>query len=178
MDSCDLVFQLRGGASRIKPVCPQLIALGYQTAVLCDNDAPAHLSADDIQNLRTTGVHVCHWDNGNSTERQLFNDLPWQHISTLLTKISENHDTLELGTIVDRITQDPRVARQNLGTDPTTWPESQMLRHVMGDSAHNGGWIKRVDYASKVFEFALPLLPDGSILKSRLNALWNWIQNE
>lgn len=165
------------GASRIKPVCPQLIALGYRTAVLCDNDAPDQLSPDDVANLRTAGAHVCQWDNGNSTERQLFADLPWQHVSALLTTISENHDTLKLATIIDCIRREPRVAALNLAVDPAAWPESQELRQAIGDLAHSGGWIKRIDYAEKAFRFALPVLPSASTFKSRLDVLWNWIQS-
>ena len=94
----------------------------------------------------------------------------------LLAKISENHDTLELATIIDGITRNPRVAGQNLGTDPMAWPESQVLRTVMGDLAHSGKWIKRIDYADKVFRFVFPLLPNTSTIKLRLAALWTWIQ--
>lgn len=165
-----------GGASRIKPVCPGLIALGYKTAVLCDNDAPNHLSDDDIRGLRAIGAHICQWEAGNSTERQLFADLPWQHIPALLTTIADNHDTQDLATIVDCIRKEPRVAGLNLSAQTLAWPESQPLRQVMGDLAHSGSWIKRIDYAEKAFQFALPLVPDARVLKSRLGALWNWIQ--
>jgi putative ATP-dependent endonuclease of the OLD family len=164
------------GAGNIKSVCPKLMHLGYQIAVLCDNDAPEQLSALDVANIRNTGAHVCQWDSGNSTERQLFADLPWQHIPALLCAIGENHDTQALPTIIDSITKDCRVVEQNLGTDPTAWPESQLLRTVLGDVAHSCKWIRRIDYADKVFRVALPLLTDTSTIKTRLATLWNWIQ--
>lgn len=165
-----------GGAGKIKSVCPQLIRLGYQTAVLCDNDAPDQLGSHDVEHLRAVGAHICQWNNGYSTERQLFADMPWQHVSALLTTISESHDTLELATIIDCIRNEPRVAALNLAADPTAWPESQELRQVIGNLAHSGGWIKRIDYAEKAFRFTLPVLPSASTFKSRLSALWNWIQ--
>lgn len=167
-----------GGSSKIKSVCPKLVDLGYRTAVLCDNDAPAHLSAQDVGDLRGKGVHVCQWETGNSTERQLFHDLPWQHIPNLLTTISQNHDTLELATIIDSVRTAPSVAALNLAAGAADWPDSPALRQVIGDLAHKRDWIKRIDYAARTFRFALPLLPDDSVTKSRLNALWNWIQNE
>ena len=163
------------GAGRIKSVCPKLIQLGYQVAVLCDNDALDQLSTVDVENLRGAGAHVCQWDIGNSTERQLFADFLWQHIPALLQKISEIHDA-QLATIVDSISNDPRVLEENLDADPTVWSESHVLRMVMGDVAHRGKWIRRVDYAEQVFRFALPLLTDTSTIKTRLAALWNWIQ--
>lgn len=94
----------------------------------------------------------------------------------LLTTICNSHDTLEIPTVIDRITKEPRVEDQNLANDPAVWPESQALRQVMGDLANSGKWIKRIDYAEKVFAFALPLLPEASIFKSRLAELWSWIQ--
>ena len=44
-----------GGAASIKTVCPKLSQLGYRTALLCDNDAPNHLSEADVSCLRTGG---------------------------------------------------------------------------------------------------------------------------
>ncbi len=48
----------------------------------------------------------------------------------------------------------------------------------MGDLAHDGGWIKRIAPAANAFYFALPLIPDSDVLKTRLKPLWDWIQNE
>jgi len=165
-----------GGAGSIPSACRQLMQLGYRAAVLCDNDAPEQLSTENIENLRAAGAHICQWDNGNSTERQLFADLPWQHLPALLANISENHDTLQFATLVDSIRSDPGVAGQNLAADAGDWPESQILRQVIGNLAHRGRWIKRVDYSEWAFGFALPYLPDTTAFKSRLSALWNWIQ--
>ena len=95
-----------------------------------------------------------------------------------MTTISQNHDTLELATIIDSIRTAPGVAALNLAADPAEWLDTPETRQVIGDLAHERSWIKRIDYAARVIRFALPLLPDGSVTKSRLNALWNWIQNE
>jgi putative ATP-dependent endonuclease of the OLD family len=167
-----------GGASRIARDCPQLVRLGYRTGALCDNDAPDQLTTKGVENLRALGVHVCQWETGNSIERQLFRDLPWLHIPALLETISTNHNTPDYATIIDRIRKDNRVAAQNLSVDPATWPESQLLRDVMGDLAHRCEWIKRIAAAEAVFRFAFPLLPEDAIFKSRMNALWNWIQED
>lgn len=165
-----------GGVSRIKSVCNQLITLGYHTAVLCDNDAPDQLTAADIQELQDAGAHICQWDNGNSTERQIFADLPWENIQAFLESICNSHDTLECATVTDSIVRESQLQAQNLDSNPALWQESPVLRQVMGDLANRGKWIKRIDYAEKAFAFALPLLPEESILKSRLAALWSSIQ--
>ncbi|MBA4367883.1 MAG: hypothetical protein C0403_09630, partial [Desulfobacterium sp.] len=85
-------------------------------------------------------------------------------------------DTLELSTVIDVIVNEPRLQGLRLVNDPAFWPENQTLRKVIGDLAKQCNWIKRIDYAQGVFEFALPLLTETSIIKTRLDALFTWIQ--
>jgi putative ATP-dependent endonuclease of OLD family len=165
------------GASKIKPNARQLTALGYRTAVLCDSDAPEHLSSDDIANLTAEGVHVTEWAPGNATEHQLFAELPWQHVPMLLMNIADNHDSIELASMIDAIVKEPRLAALNLANDPQGWSDEPPLRKVLGDLAHQQKWIKRLEYSRKAFEFALPRLPDDGVLKRRLALLWDWVQS-
>lgn len=167
-----------GGANRIAPTCPQLVQLGYKTGVVCDNDAPDQLSAADVAALRAAGVHVCQWDEGRSTEEQLFAELPWNQVPTLLQLISDVHDTIEHATIINKIRNDQRLAAVALAGDPATWPDGDLVRQVIGSLAKAGKWIKRIDYAQNVFTFVIPRLPAGGSLRTRLDALWQWIQHE
>lgn len=167
-----------GGASKIKPICPQLIQLGYEIGVLCDNDAADQLSEADVQNLRAAGAHVCQWERGRSTEEQLVTELPWDQVLSLLRLIGNVHDTIEYATILDAIRKDERLAALRLGSDPLGWAEGPLIRQVIGKLAKNSKWIKRIDYSRKVFAFAFPHLPARGVLMSRLDALWRWIQNE
>jgi putative ATP-dependent endonuclease of OLD family len=165
-----------GGGGKVKVVCPQLVSLGYETAAVCDNDADDQLSSSDIATLKSAGVYVCQWSAGSSTEGQLFLDLPWSAIGQILSLICEDHDTLELATVVDSVRKHPRLARAQIGGDIDSWPESPDLRKVIGDLANEGGWIKRIDYASKAFRFAFLHLPGDSTIMRQLGALWNWIE--
>lgn len=166
-----------GSASKIRSVCSQLIKLGYRAAVLCDNDAPDQITAEDIKQLQGAGAHVCRWDSKNAIEHQLFADIPWQEIPALLNTICICHDTLEFATVIDAISKDARVEELGLDKkDPAAWPESEPLRRVMGDLARKRGWIKRIDYAEGVFEFALQRLAETSVIRTRLDALFAWIQ--
>ncbi len=164
------------GAGNIKSIAPKLAGLGYQTAVLCDNDAPDQLSASDVAALSRGGILVAQWDEGNSIEQQLFAELPWENVPAVLIEIGRNHDSLTYTVIVDSIIKNSRVAEFNLSAIPESWPESVELRGVIGALAHERGWIKRIDYAQKAFQFALPLLSEGGTIKSRLASLWRWIQ--
>lgn len=96
----------------------------------------------------------------------------------MLDRTSDHHDTLERATIIDSIRKAPSAAELALGTDPAAWPESPDLRQVIGDLIHERGWIKRIDYAAKAFRFALPLLPGTGVMRTRLAALWTWIQSD
>ncbi|MBL4832176.1 MAG: ATP-binding protein [Aliivibrio sp.] len=167
-----------GGAGKIKSVCPKLEELGYNTAVLCDNDALDQLSLQDVEDLRAKGIHVCQWDTDKSTEDQLFHDLPWENVPTVLTAICKNHDKLELASLIDVVRKDPAVEAEDLAIDPATWPESPALRETIGRQVKDHDWIKRIDYSSRIFHLAFPLLPEDSVFMSRLDALWNWIQHE
>ena len=89
------------------------------------HDAPHQFTATDIQGLRDAGAHICQWDIGNSTERQIFDDLPWQNIPALLDTICGSHDTLEHATVIDSIAKEPRVPA--LGRKPTFG--KMILRH-------------------------------------------------
>lgn len=168
------------GAGKIESVCRQLVELGYKTAVLCDNDDQNQISEDTVTQLRETGIHVCQWEKDSSIEKQLFQDIPWEDVPELLSVIADAHDTLELDTITDLVRKYPKVENLDLSDDPAGWPESDVLRNVIGHLAVKGErkWIKRIDYAEEVFGFALRRLPDGTVLKERLDELWEWIQNE
>ena len=167
-----------GGASKITLICPQLIQLGYEIGVLCDNDAADQLSEAEIQSLRAAGAHVCQWEGGHSTEEQLVTELPWGQIPLLLRHISDSHDTIEYATILNSVRNDKRLAALGLGEDPVDWPESPHIRQVIGKLAKDRNWIKRIDYAQKVFAFAFPHIPATGVMMSYLDALWRWIQDE
>ncbi len=167
-----------GSANRIAPTCQQLVQLGYQTGVLCDNDAPDQLSPADVVALRATGIHVCQWEEGRSTEEQLLAELLWVQVPVLLQLISDNHDTLDHATIIDAIRRDPRLGALALAEDPAAWPETDLIRQVIGKQAKDRNWIKRIDYAQRVFAFAFSHLPTGGIMMTRLDDLWRWIQDD
>lgn len=164
------------GGSKIRTACEKLMKLGYRAAVLCDNDAKDQISDEDVQALRDGGAYVCQWEKGNSTERQLFSDLPWEYVPAAIALIARNHDSLEHATIIDCIRRDPRAAGLKLSDEPTKWKESILLREVIGDVVRKNDWIKRIDYSQKLFEFALPRLREASSLRRELAELWRWVQ--
>lgn len=167
-----------GGASNLRPDAEALKRLGYRVAVLCDNDSPAQIGEEDFEALRTAGIHVTNWTSGHATEHQLFAEIPWPDVCVLLQRISEILDGMQLSTMLDLIIKNKHVLALNLPADTTAWPDTAALRAAIGEEAHERKWIKRIAYAQHVFDFALPRLPETGVMRSRLNALWNWIQKD
>lgn len=166
------------GASDVKASAPKLRELGYEVAVFCDNDSPNQLNRSDVSTLEALGIYVCQWDAGNAIEHQLFIDMPWRYIPDLLEAIASGHDTMDLASLVDLVVKDQECKVLSLKANPRDWPESIILRRVLGSLAHKHSWFKRIDYAENVFKFALPLLSPSSTTISRVNALWAWMQRE
>lgn len=164
--------------SQVKRVSPKLLELGYRVGVFCDNDDPKQLSEGDVETLVSLGVHVCRWDPGNSTEKQLFLDIPWDFVPELLEKIAQNHERIQHATIVDNIRKAAADLGVSLQDSPSAWKETKELRQVIGKAAEDGKWIKRWDYAAKAFWISLPKLSERSVIKMRMNDLWEWIQDE
>ena len=166
-----------GGAGNILSVCKKLRQLGYRVAALCDNDAPQTLDAASLAELDDIDVFVCQWKAPNSTEHQLFEDLPWEEVPELLRSIASAHDTMALGTMIDLIRRAHDDEGGPIGNDPTTWRQSQALARVLGDMAHQHKWFKRIDLAERTFSHALPRIPTATTLQMRLTALWRWVED-
>jgi len=167
-----------GGGGKVKVITPKIASLGYKTAALCDNDVPDHLTSTDVTNLAAKDISVFQWEAGNSTENQLCDDLPWEHIPALLATICECKAPLEMATVVDLIIKDSGLSNQTFPENISEWPESLALRKAIGDCINKYNYIKRIDLAEKVLAFSLPLIPDAAAMKVTLNELWNWIQND
>ena len=166
------------GAGNILSVCKKLRSLGYRVAALCDNDAPETIDARTLAELDEIDVLVCQWDAPNSTEHQLFRDVPWEEIPALLGSIASAHDTMALDTMIDLIGRAHDGEGEPIGNDPAAWPQSRALVRVLGNVAHQHKWIKRIDLAERTFSHALPRIPTATTLQRRLATLWRWVEDE
>lgn len=164
------------GAQNVRRDADGLSDLGYRVAALCDNDAPNHLSEEDVSFLRSRGIHVTQWEKDKATEHQLASEMPWAMLPKLFEKIEEHHPSMTQATMLDCVVKIPTVAYLNLKPLASAWPDVPEIRGAIGDAAHNGKWIKRIATAQRVFEFALPHLPEQGMMMTRLAALWAWMQ--
>lgn len=178
--SLNTAYYNAGGIGYVKTAALSLNKLGYQVAVLCDNDEPQQFSATDIKELEELGVKVICWDSGNSTEEQLFKDLEWADLAGLLDVIAKVHEREDKKHLIQAIKG--KVA--NLSDDCSHWTETDTLRNEIGKIAagKNGknskAWFKRMDYAEAVFGYVIPKLSQNKVMKQQLEALWRWVQSE
>jgi len=153
-------------------------------AVFCDNDEPQLFSETEKIELEQAEITVIQWDKGNSTEQQIFSDIPWEYVPAFIGVIIDNRDFLEIGNLINAV-KGNLPDSVSLSSDPSEWTDSDFLRAALGKTAKehrvndkDKGWIKRIDCAEKAFEFLLPKLPPTTSTRTKLQALWHWIQND
>ena len=78
--------------------------------------------------------------------------------------------------MIDDITTAAQARGLQISDDPSSWHDEPALRALLGERAHNHKWIKRIDYAELAFARALPLFPEAGPMRTRLAALWDWVQ--
>lgn len=165
-----------GGIGGVKKQSEMLKSAGYNVLVFCDNDTPDSFNNDDVQELESKGIKVVCWDEGNSIEQQLFNDIPWDGLISLLKDLPVINPSLSETSIVDVVKSNTN--GESIPQNLYKWEESDKLRKAIALSAGKKAWFKRIDLAEEVFTRILPKLPQSSVMKQKLEALWSWIQNE
>lgn len=173
-----------GGIGGVKAASIALKELGYEVGVLCDNDAPTSFTTTDMELLTTLEIPIFIWEEGNSTEKQFFQDLKWEHLENVINTIAENHDSKDLESLKNAVTT--KVPNTPLAINQ--WPDTVTFRSALGDISSgkktNGesdgkkAWFKRIDYAEELFKVSIPHLIINSHMSQQLENLWIWVQRE
>lgn len=178
------------GIGNIKEAALALNSLGYKVAVLCDNDAPQQFSTENADELKALGIEVFCWDEGNSTEHQIFNDIGWKELPGLFDIIANAVGIDSSKSLVHMVKTNNF---SNLSDDLDKWTETTELRKHLGEVS--GGkikskcsecgknksgrtWFKRIEYAEAVFKYAIPKLAADKTITKQLEALWGWVQSD
>lgn len=167
------------------PAATDLNSLGYEVAILCDNDEPTQFSAADATDLEALGVKIFMWENDRSIEQQLFADLPWDFLDGLIEIAADAHDSKSKYDLVQAV----QAQHSGLTDNPAEWSDSAPLREIIGkvaagklpngaSSAGKKGWFKRINSSEAVFAFAMPNLIATTPIREKLDLLWQWIQGE
>lgn len=147
--------------------CLMFKEAGYDVCAFCDSD----VEKINIQkeSLRNEGVTVVDCERSNAIEQQLFDDLPWEKVLSL---VEYAVDVKGKQSIFDQLNirklEDLKNSKKN--------------RRIIGDkSSHSEkGWFKRIDHGEQVgkiwFESLVKL--EGTTLKKEYDELMNWIDKE
>lgn len=147
---------------------------GYRTCVFMDSDESKY--DGDKKALRSEGIQVFDWDEGMSTELQVFNDVPDEVVRNL---ISLAVDEWDVGRVRDSL------ERSGLSYDDAMNPKHDLTseeRRCVGAAAQASGggkpWFKRIDLGEKPGKIVLRVLESipGSRTETTLDSLAQWVE--
>jgi len=170
LTALDVVYT-GGGGNNLSERALELKRLELDICVLCDSDEK-NLN-NEKKDMRNKGIKIFDWDENNSIEQQVFNDLPWDAVKELIAyQESKSSEESVKNCIESKI-------KRKLGKD---WKENDDLkiRKVLGEVARDKAWFKRIDHGeflgSVIFKH-FDKIKDKTLGK-RLQEVSGWIDNE
>ena len=139
-----------------------LKSAGYDTCVFCDSDK--ELINIQKSNLLDAGIKVIDCDEGNSIEKQIFNDATWETINALVDY------AISLRGEESILNQLSLKSKEEL-------KDSKNTRVLLGQKSNKKVWFKRIEYGQRVGEIFLEQIDDitDSTLGNQYNELMKWI---
>ena len=124
--------------------------------------------------LKTAGVHIVSWEGG-CTEERIAKDLPWAALVKCIRLAMENRDP---GSVLATVRSGSKIAA--LPDAPEEWPETPALRTVIGKTAKNNKWFKRIDWGEELGLVVAEHLQAISTtdLATKIEALRTWLSSE
>lgn len=145
--------------------CTKFKEAGYDVCAFCDSDLGD--ISDKKEELRDKGVIVVDCEKGNAIEQQLFQDLSWQNVISLL----------EYAVVENK--------KQNIFAqldikDFDELSDTVAERERIGNKAAKKGWFKRIDHGEKVGRIWFESLEelDGTTLGDEYEELMKWINKK
>lgn len=139
-----------------------LKSAGYDTCVFCDSDK--ELINIQKSNLLDAGIKVIDCDEGNSIEKQIFNDATWETINALVDY------AISLRGEESILNQLSLKSKEEL-------KDSKNTRVLLGQKSNKKVWFKRIEYGQRVGEIFLERIDDitDSTLGNQYEELMKWI---
>ena len=166
---------LDGEGSTAPKRAKELKILGYDVMIFGDSDGSI---AAEAASLRQDGIPVTLWPGSVCTEQPLFNNLPWQGVQELLQIVLQDRDEQSIrNQVTARI---PTGATLDLSPPITGWPDSALLRDVLGRTAGATGWYKQLhrgEDAGRVLATHLPRM-SGTTTATLIETLRLWLHRD
>ncbi len=169
--SIDVVYTLGGGENFLDRSL-KFKSLELDVCVLCDSDVKTINNRKD--ELKEKEINVFDWDEGNSTEDQVFNDLPWEAIKKLMGYV----ESLP-GNSSDSIRNS--LESKMGGNLDENWKETDTpeIRKALAETAKDKKWFKRIDHGyflgTVIFNYFNSI--KGKTLRKKLQDLLKWVEN-
>ena len=170
LTALDVVYT-GGGGNNLSERARELKRLELDICVLCDSDEK-NLN-NEKKKMKDKGIKIFDWDENNSIEQQVFNDLPWDAVKELIAYQESKSSEKSVKNCIES------KMKRKLGED---WKENDTLeiRKALGGAAKVAGWFKRIDHGeflgSVIFKY-FDKIKDKTLGK-RLQELSGWIDNE
>jgi predicted ATP-dependent endonuclease of OLD family len=170
LSALDVVYT-GGGGNNLSERGLELKKLGLDICVLCDSDEK-NLN-EEKKKMEGGEIEIFDWDENNSIEQQVFNDLPWDAIKELIAYQESKSCEESVRKSVE--SKFGKKLSQDWKKDDT--PE---IRRALGEAAKGSHWFKRIDHGeflgSVIFKY-FDKIKDKTLGK-KLQELSGWIDNE
>lgn len=145
--------------------CTKFKEAGYDVCAFCDSDLGD--ISDKKEELRDKGVIVVDCEKGNAIEQQLFQDLSWTKVLSLLEYAVVANKKMNILDQLDIKSFDEL-------------SDTKEYREKIGKKATKKGWFKRIDHGEKVGRIWFESLEelDGTTLGDEYEELMKWINKK
>lgn len=159
-----------GTGSKSFVYAENFIDMKFDVCLVCDSDKETDRPKKD--KLKLNGVKIIEWEEGNSIEKQIFLDLPWEGVKELI-KYRIEEESPE--SVEDSV-------RSKLPELKSHWQEKETdeLRRALGELSSTKSWFKCISKAEFLGEVCCKYLNEmeDKKLKQQINELSEWIDND
>jgi ABC-type multidrug transport system ATPase subunit len=163
LSALDIVY-VCGEGDNFSDRAIKLKDLEKDVCVICDSDKEE--TKQKKEDIRNKGIQIFDWDDNNSIEQQVFNDLPWEGIQELIKYVKNNNKSNQ--ELLKDITQNDKDSKEN--------------RKALGEITKKNGkeCFKRIDHGkflgNVIFKY-FDKIKDKK-LGGQLESLLNWIEKD
>ncbi len=165
-----------GGGSAIFDCANKLMECGYKICLIMDSDVSEENKQKEA--LKRKGIRIFDWDEPNSIEEQIFQDIPNDVANDLIDLVIKEYG---IDSVKSRLSTIPHSEQNNHIIIDLA---DNKIRKSIGSIAKKKGveWFKRIDHGEAlgnvIFE-NLSKLDENCKLKLVINEIINWItQND
>ena len=149
--------------------------LGFDVCLFCDSDEKD--TNKKKQCIIGEGVKIIDCDDGLAFETQLFNDVPWSAIESLVS--CRKGDTMTDRNVFDSVKQNMTESIEY--SEQWLKEENSIIRNALAITAGKNEWFKRIAQGTMVGSIVLShydTLNNNCRLKKNINSLNSWIDRE